>query len=63
MWYRQGILNDKRPYFQLKCVALKRLYNKFSPLVICTDSTVNRTLNGSYELPLGFFRHSRYYRR
>ena len=25
MWRRQGILNDKRPYFRLKCVAQKRL--------------------------------------
>ena len=23
MWKRQGILNDKRPYFRLKCVAPK----------------------------------------
>ena len=25
MWKRQGILNDKRPYFRLNCVAQKRL--------------------------------------
>ena len=56
MWYRQGILNDKRPYFRLKCVALKCLPNKLSQLVL-------RTLDGGYKLPLGFFRHSRYYRR
>lgn len=63
MWYPQGTLNDKRPYFRLKCVALKRLPNKLLQLVLRTDSTVNRTLNGCYKLPLGFFRHSRYYRR
>ena len=56
MWYPQGTLNDKRPYFRLKCVALKRLPNKLSQLVL-------RTLDGGYKLPLGFFRHSRYYRR
>ena len=63
MWYRQGTLNDKRPYFRLKCVALKRPPNELLQLVIRTDSTVNRTLDGGYKLPLGFFRHSRYYRR
>lgn len=63
MWYRQGTLNDKRPYFQLKCVALKRLPNKLSQIVIRTDSIDNRTLDGGYKLPLGFFCHSRYYRR
>ena len=55
MWYRQGILNDKRPYFRLKCVALKCLPNKLSQLVL-------PTLDGCYKLPLGFFCHSRYYR-
>ena len=63
MWYPQGTLNDKRPYFRLKCVALKRLPNKLSQIVKRTDSTVNRTLDGGYKLPLGFFRHSRYNRR
>ena len=63
MWYRQGTLNDKRPYFRLKCVALKRPPNELLQLVIRIDSTVNRTLDGGYKLPLGFFRHSRYYRR
>ena len=29
MWYPQGTLNDKRPYFRLKCVALKRLPNNY----------------------------------
>ena len=63
MWDPQGTLNDKRPYFRLKCVALKRLPNKLSQTVKRTDSTVNRTLDGGYKLPLGFFRHSRYNRR
>ena len=38
MWYPQGTLNDKRPYFRLKCVALKRLPNKLSQIVKRTDS-------------------------